>query len=174
MNPDPDRLTEASTPGRAASKGGRIDRAVRALLVGSSALALAGCGGSAGSTPPLQRAVDAASKTLALPGVGYDLTMRGSTIFGALPEPVRGRAAQDLSASYGYEALALPETAGRPAQKLYLDFLRYAFLVLPSPPPAGTLPEGASWISVPLRKEGIHGQDPGRSDRRALARGRPR
>ncbi len=77
--------------------------------------------------------------------------MRGSTIFGALPEPVRGRAAQDLSASYGYEALALPETAGRPAQKLYLDFLRYAFLVLPSPPPAGTLPEGASWISVPLR-----------------------
>ncbi len=35
MNPDPDRLTEASTPGRAASKGGRIDRAVRALLVGS-------------------------------------------------------------------------------------------------------------------------------------------
>jgi hypothetical protein len=126
-------------------------RSALSLLAGVAALALAGCGTSAGNTAPLQQAVDAAAKTLALPGVSYNLTMRGSTIFGSLPEPVRGRAAQDLSAAFGYEVLALPETGGRPAQKLYLDFLRVAFLVLPSPPPAGALPDGVSWISVPLK-----------------------
>ena len=122
-----------------------------AVLLALTALALGGCGGTGAGGRPLQRAVSAANRTLALPGVSYDLALSGSTIFGARPEPLRARGAFDFPARFGYEAIALPATAKQSAQKLFFDFLPAAFLVAPTPPPPRTLPDGASWISVPLK-----------------------
>ncbi len=150
------RLVHLGPVGAHRSTRERVDRVFRlpaprvAVLLGAAALALGGCGGTGAGGRPLQRAVGAANRTLALPGVGYDLALSGSTIFGARPGPLRARGAYDFPVGLGYEAIALPATAKQSAQKLFLDFLPVAFLVAPTPPPPGTLPDGTSWISVPL------------------------
>ena len=116
------------------------------VLLVAAILTLAGCGATG---DPLQQAVHAANKTLALPGVGYDLTLNRSSLFGAWQMPVRGRAVYDPRGGLGYEKLVLEKQDGT-SLALYLDILPTRLLVAPSPLPAGLLPEGKSWISAPL------------------------
>jgi hypothetical protein len=118
-------------------------RLLLAVVLAVAALALAGCG----STPdPLGRARSAAKKTLALTGVTYDLRLEGQSLF---PGLLGGRAAYDLRSGLGYEALTLRNADGS-TRKLYFDFLPAAFYLMPYPAPAGLLPAGKSWISVPV------------------------
>jgi len=116
------------------------------MLLVAATLALSGCGATG---DPLQQAVHAATKTLALPGVGYDLTLNRSSLFGAWRMPVRGRAVYDPHAGLCYEKLVLEKQDGT-SLALYLDILPTRLLVAPSPLPAGVLPEGKFWISTPL------------------------
>jgi hypothetical protein len=122
----------------------RLPLAVALAVV---ALAAAGCG----SRPdPLQQAKDAAKKTLALPGVGYDVRLSGQKLF---PGLLGGKALYDLSSGLGYEALTLQAADGS-QRKLFLDFLPGSFYVQPYPAPAGLLPEGKFWVSVPVARGG--------------------
>ena len=116
------------------------------VLLVATVLALAGCGATG---DPLQQAVHAATRTLALPGVGYDLTLNRSSLFGSWRMPVRGRAVYDPHAGLGYEKLVLENQDGT-SLALYLDILPTRLLVAPFPLRAGVLPEGKSWISAPL------------------------
>jgi hypothetical protein len=110
-------------------------------------LALSGCGSS---PDPLGRAASAARKTLGLSGVAYDVRLRGQRLF---PGLLGGKAAYDLSQGIGYEALTLQNPDGS-TRKIFFDFLPRAFYVTPYPAPAGLLPDGKIWISVPVARGG--------------------
>jgi hypothetical protein len=113
------------------------------VVVAVTALAVAGCG----SRPdPLGQAREAAKKTLGLTGVTYDLRLKGQRLF---PGLLGGRAAYDLRSGLGYEALTLGNRDGS-TRKLFFDFLPAAFYLTPYPAPAGLLPAGKAWISVPV------------------------
>jgi hypothetical protein len=128
---------------------GRIDARVPCrsglllILVACAVLALCGCGSS---PDPLSRATDAAKKTLALPGTSYTLRLRGQQLF---PGLLGGRAAYDFKSGLGYEALTLQNKDGS-TRKLYFDFQPRAFYLTPYPAPAGLLPAGKTWISLPV------------------------
>jgi hypothetical protein len=117
---------------------------IRGVLgLSATVIALSGCGSS---PDPLGQAGDAARKTLALPGVSYSMTLDGTNLFGPSVKPLGGRAAYDLSAGVGYEALTLRGDDGS-TRVLYLDFKPDAFYLTPDPAPAGVLPDGKVWIS---------------------------
>src|SRR5262245_28280047 len=111
--------------------------------------ALSGCGGGGN---PLQRVIDAANGTRALSATSYVVTLDGQRLTARPAEMPGGRAAYDLRAGVGYEALAVQ----RPGLKhtIYLDFLPAAVLVAPWPTPAGLVPPGKTWISVGLTRPG--------------------
>jgi hypothetical protein len=118
--------------------------------------ATAGCGAS---PDPLQQVVGAAKKTLALPGVSYDVTFDGSRLFGPSVDLLGGRAAYDFTTGVGYEALTLRYRTGG-NRKLYLDYLPAAVYLAPWPTPAGLLPAGKIWISVAFTGAGAAANRP--------------
>jgi hypothetical protein len=122
------------------------DHLQRAVLLAVVAVALCGCGAG---RDPLNQAVSAARKTLALSGVNYDLTLGGPRLFGRTPTLARGRAVYDFRAGLGYEKLVFQRAQDRAPRNLYLDFLPTKFLFAPSTPPSG-VQVGTTWISVPL------------------------
>ncbi len=114
-------------------------------------IALSGCGSS---PDPLGQVGDAARKTLALPGVSYSVALDGTKIFGPSVKPLGGRAAYDLRAGVGYEALTLRGDDGS-TRVLYLDFTPGAFYLTPDPAPAGALPKGKVWVSSRFAGPGV-------------------
>jgi hypothetical protein len=114
-------------------------------LAGAAAL-LGGCGAS---RDPLHQVTGAASKTLAVPWARYEVALAGQQLFAAPITVQGGRAAYDFRAGLGYQFLQLRSRAGS-YQTLYYDFTPTTFLLAPSPAPAGALPAGKIWISVPL------------------------
>jgi hypothetical protein len=116
----------------------------RLAVVLAVALTLCGCGAS---PDPLHEVAGAAKKTLALSGVSYIVTLDGPGLFGPSIETVGGRAAYDLRAGLGYEALTVQRRNGD-KQTVYVDFLPAAVYVAPWPTPAGLLPAGKIWITV--------------------------
>jgi hypothetical protein len=67
-----------------------------------------------------------------------------------------GRAAYDFRTELGYEFLVLQRSDGS-SQTLWLDFTPTTFLLSPEPVPAGALPAGKLWISLPLSAGEVHG-----------------
>jgi hypothetical protein len=118
----------------------------RAAALVAVAIAVAGCGANA---DPLHVVRVASAKTLALQGTTFTVTFDQPRPFGGAAEVLGGRAAYDFRRGLGYEALALQPKNGS-SRTLFIDFLPAAAFIAPSPAPPGSLPEGKSWISVPL------------------------
>jgi hypothetical protein len=116
----------------------------RLAVVLAAAITLCGCGAS---PDPLHEVVGAAKKTLALSGVSYIVTLDGPRLFGPSIETAGGRAAYDLRAGLGYEALTVQRRNGD-KQTVYVDFVPGAVYVAPWPTPSGLLPAGKIWITV--------------------------
>jgi len=116
-----------------------------AALVGM-AFFLAACGAKQDAA---KQAVAAARKTLALPEVSYNVTFAGDRLFGPSLTLLGGRAASDLSSGLGYEALKLQGKDGH-TQTLFLDLMPKVAYLSPDPAPAGVLPQGKLWITVPF------------------------
>lgn len=116
----------------------------RTFALATLAILLGGCGSSG---DPSRQVLDAAGKTLALPGVAYTATFERPRLFGRSIRVLGGNAVYDLQDGIGYEALSLRAHGGS-AQTLYFDFLPAGFDVAPAPAPPGALPAGKSWISV--------------------------
>jgi len=116
------------------------------LLLGVAAVALGGCGVSGN---PTDQAVGAAKKTLALHWVRYNLTFERPRLFDPSIQIVGGRAAYNLDDRLGYAFLDLQQRGGG-SQVLWFDLTPTTLLVDPEPPPAGLLPAGKVWLSVPL------------------------
>ncbi len=110
------------------------------------AIVVGGCGASA---DPVHQVAEATGKTLGLPRTTYTVTFDQPQPFHGTANLLGGHAAYDFRAGLGYEALSLEAKDGS-SRTLYLDFLPAAAYVAPSPAPAGSLPPGKSWISVPL------------------------
>lgn len=117
-----------------------------ALAVAAAALALAGCGSS---RSPLDAAVAAAKKTLALHGAAYDVSFSRPALFGPSVQVPGGKAGSDFAAGLGYERLTLT-LAGGASRNVFLDYEPRDVLVLPYPAPERALPAGKDWISVEL------------------------
>jgi hypothetical protein len=125
-----------------------MKRPVRAVAVLAAAAAvLSGCGGGGGN--PAHQATEAAIKTLAVPWARYELALARPQLFTAAITVQGGRAAYDFRAGLGYEFLQLRLRSGS-YQTLFCDFTPTTFVLAASPAPAGALPAGKIWISVPL------------------------
>ena len=131
-------------PRHRANRGGPIRYGGCLLL--ASAFALAGCGATG---KPADRVAGAATKTLALHWVRYDMTFERPRLFGPSIRIVGGRAALNLDERLGYEVLDL-ERRGGGSQILSLDLTPTTVLVDPEPPPAGLPPGAGIWISARL------------------------
>jgi hypothetical protein len=83
----------------------------------------------------------------------YELALERPRLFAAPIVVQGGRAAYDFTSGLGYEFLQLRLRAGT-YQTVFFDFQPATFLLAPSPAPAGTLPAGKFWISVPLTGPG--------------------
>jgi hypothetical protein len=118
-----------------------------------AAAALCGCGAS-GS--PLRQVAAAASKTLAVQWARYEVGLERPQLFSAPIAVLGGRAAYDLRTGLDYEFLQLKLRAGS-YQTLSFDLEPTTFLLSPSPAPAGALPAGKMWISLPLAGPGADG-----------------
>jgi hypothetical protein len=119
---------------------------VRLALLAIVAAALAGCGGGGSA---LNQVVDAANRTRSLSQTSYLLTLERQRLTAPTVEIIGGKAAYDLRAGVGYEALTVRRAApGK--HTIYLDFVPGKVFVAPWPTPAGLLPPGRIWISVPL------------------------
>jgi hypothetical protein len=119
-----------------------------------AAVALCGCGASG---DPLREVRGAVSKTLAVSWARYEVALERPQLFAAPIAVQGGRAAYDFRTGLGYEFLQLRLRAGS-TQTLFCDFQPAMFLLAPSPAPAGALPAGKIWISVPLTGPGAdHG-----------------
>jgi hypothetical protein len=121
-----------------------------AVVLTIAAIAACGCGASG---DPLRRVVDAANKTLAVPSATYDVNLDKPRLFGPSIDVLGGRAAYDLTAGIGYEALSVQSQNGA-KRTIYLDFLPAAVYVAPWPTPAGLLPAGKIWIAVDFAGSG--------------------
>lgn len=121
------------------------------LSLAAAALALAGCG--AGGNPKSQ-VVGAAKKTLATHWVRYEMTFKRPRLFDPRIQIVGGRSAYNLEQRLGYEFLNLQKPDGG-SQTLWLDLTPTSLLVDPDPPPAGVLPPGKVWVSIPLAEAGV-------------------
>src|SRR5690349_768902 len=113
-------------------------------LAALALIAVAALGGCGGGGNPLQRVIEAADGTRALPATSYVLTLAGQRFTPHAVKMLGGRAAYDLGAGVGYEALTVQRTA-HAKQTVYLDFLRDSVLVAPWPTPAGLVPPGKVW-----------------------------
>ncbi|MGD1049670.1 MAG: hypothetical protein ABR947_01205 [Solirubrobacteraceae bacterium] len=111
-----------------------------------AAVALCGCGASG---DPLKQVTGAVSKTLAVRWARYEVALERTRLFAAPIAVLGGRAASDFQTGLGYEFLQLKLRAGV-YQTLFFDLEPSTFLLSPSPAPAGALPSGKIWISVPL------------------------
>jgi hypothetical protein len=111
-----------------------------------AAVALCGCGASG---DPLKQVTGAVSKTLAVRWARYEVALERTRLFAAPIAVLGGRAASDFQTGLGYEFLQLKLRAGV-YQTLFFDLESSTFLLSPSPAPAGALPSGKIWISVPL------------------------
>lgn len=120
---------------------------IRAALVLAAAAALGGCGSGGGD--PLRAATKAVNTTLAVKWARYELDVQGPRVFAAGTAATGGRAAYDFRSGLGYEFLQLRRRNGS-YQSLFFDYSPTSFLLAPSPAPAGTLPAGKFWISVPV------------------------
>jgi hypothetical protein len=133
----------------------RCSRAGVASFVGILALALAGCG-SGGNA--LKQVVDAANNTRSLSRTSYLLTLEGQRLSVPPVAVSAGKAAYDLKAGVGYEALTV-KRPGPGKHTIYLDFVPTGVFVAPWPTPAGLLPPGRIWISVGLAGDRAPGAD---------------
>jgi hypothetical protein len=113
----------------------------------AAAVALCGCGASG---TPLHKVSGAVSKTLAVTWARYELALEQPHLFAAPITVQGGRAAYDFRTGLGYEFLQLQRH--RSHQTLFGDLGPTTFLLAPSPAPAGVLPAGKTWISVPLAR----------------------
>jgi hypothetical protein len=104
----------------------------------------------------LGQVVGAAKKTGALTWVRYQAALEHPHLFASGVKVRGGRAAYDFRTGLGYEFLDLQGHDGS-SQTLWLDFTPTTFLLSPQPAPAGTLPPGKLWISVPLSAGEVHG-----------------
>jgi hypothetical protein len=128
-----------------------MKRSVSALILAAAvAVMLCACGTSG---TPLHKVDVAVSKTLAATWVRYELVLQGPDIFAAPIVVQGGRAAYDFRTGLGYEFLRLRLRHGS-YETLFGDLTPTTFLLAPSPAPAGILPAGKSWISVPLTTPG--------------------
>jgi hypothetical protein len=116
--------------------------------------AMCGCGATG---DPRTQAVDAAKSTLNLSGTSYDVLLTGQRLSGPSVELPGGKAAYDLRAGVGYEALTMQRRGGS-NEKLFLDFVPTGVAVAPWPTPAGILPAGKIWVSVGLTGKGAPAQ----------------
>jgi hypothetical protein len=119
------------------------------------AAALASCGSSGN---PLKDVVDAANSTRSLSQTSYLITLAGARLAGPPVEVTGGRAAYDLKAGVGYEALTV-KRPGPGNHTVYLDFTPDGVFLAPWPTPAGLLPPGRIWISVPFARAGARQPD---------------
>jgi len=131
-------------PGRQLGNAASPASARLAVVLAVAAVALCGCGTS---PDPLHEVIGAAKKTLALSSVSYYVTLDGPRAFGPSIDVPGGRAAYDLRAGLGYEALTV-QRRNADKRTLYLDFLPAAVYVAPWPTPTGLLPAGKIWIAV--------------------------
>jgi hypothetical protein len=113
-------------------------------------VALAACGGGGN---PLGQVVDAANATRGLSGTSYYLTLAGERLGPPSARLPTGKAAYDLRAGVGYEALTVQPRAGG-KRTIYVDFLPSGVFVAPWPTPPGLLPPGKIWIAVPFAGAG--------------------
>jgi hypothetical protein len=120
------------------------------IVVAVAAAALGGCGTSA---DPFRQATGAATKTLAVRWARYELALERPRLFASPIATLGGRAAYDFRTGLDYEFLQLKLRAGS-YQTLFFDLEPTTFLLAPSPAPAGALPAGKVWISVPLAGPG--------------------
>jgi hypothetical protein len=112
----------------------------------AAAVTLCGCGASG---TPLRNVSGAVNKTLAVTWARYEIALERPRLF-APPIVVQGgRAAYDFRTGLGYEFLQLT-LRKHSYETLFGDLEPTAFLLAPSPAPAGVLPAGKAWISVPL------------------------
>jgi len=116
------------------------------IVLAVASAALGGCGASA---DPLQQVTDATSKTLAVRWARYELALERPRLFASSITVQGGRAASDFRTGLDYEFLQLKLRAGG-YQTLFFDLEPATLLLAPSPAPAGALPAGKVWISVPL------------------------
>src|SRR5262249_48041927 len=86
----------------------------------------------------------------------YYLTLEGQRLSGPSVELPVGKAAYDLHAGVGYEALTVLGHGGA-RRTIYLDFLPAGVLVAPWPTPAGLLPPGKPWTAVACGGRGAPG-----------------
>jgi hypothetical protein len=129
----------------------RMKRSASAwVVVVLAAAALSGCGAS---RDPLREVIGATSKTLGVSWARYDVSLARPQLFTAPIAVLGGRAAYDFRTGLGYEFLQLRLRPGS-YQTLFCDFQPATFLLAPSPAPAGALPAGKVWISVPLTGPG--------------------
>jgi hypothetical protein len=122
------------------------------IVLAAIAAALCGCGSSG---DPLHQVTGAASKTLAVQWARYELTLERPRLFASPIAVQGGRAAYDLRTGLDYEFLQLKLPAGS-YQTLFFDLEPTTFLLAPSPAPAGALPAGKVWISVPVTGPGAN------------------
>jgi hypothetical protein len=126
-----------------------MKKSVSALIVAAAvAVMLCGCGTSG---TPLHKVNGAVNKTLAVTWARYEFALKGQHLF---PSPIvaqGGRAAYDFRTGLGYEFLQL-QLLHHSSQALFGDLTPTTFLLAPSPVPAGVLPAGKAWISVPLTR----------------------
>jgi hypothetical protein len=120
------------------------------IVIVATAAVLCGCGASG---DPLRQARVAVSKTLAVTWARYEVNLERQQLFDSSITLQGGRAAYDFGTGLGYEFLQLRSRGGS-YQTVYEDFEPAAFLLAPSLPPAGVLPAGKFWISVPLSGPG--------------------
>jgi hypothetical protein len=126
-----------------------MKRSVSALTVAAAvAVMLCGCGTSG---TPLHKVNAAVNKTLAVTWARYALALKQQHLFASPIVAQGGRAAYDFRTRSGYEFLQL-QLRHRSSQTLFGDLTPTTFLVAPSPAPAGVLPAGKAWISVPLTR----------------------
>jgi hypothetical protein len=122
-------------------------------LLALATVVLCGCGTSGN---PLHQVVGAARKTAALTWVRYEVALERPRLFATGVTVQGGRAAYDFRTGLGYEFLVLQRGDGG-SQTLLLDFAPTTFLVSPQPAPAGALPAGKLWISIPLAEGEAYG-----------------
>jgi hypothetical protein len=124
------------------------------VLTGAAVLiVIIGATGCGTGGDPRTRVVDAARRTLAVKGAAYDVLLSGQRLSGPSVDLPGGKAAYDLSAGIGYEALTV-QPRGGDKRTLYLDFFPTKVAAAPWPTPAGILPPGKMWIAVPFAGKG--------------------
>jgi hypothetical protein len=127
----------------------------RLPLLAVVVVVLCGCGASGGD--PLHQVVGAARKTAALTWVRYQVALARSQLFPRGVTVQGGRAAYDFHTRLGYEFLVLRTSDGG-SETLWLDIAPATLLLSPQPAPAGALPAGKLWISLPLSGRGASGR----------------